>query len=279
MNGRYADFLARKQRRPQAAADLLAYAAFLQDGAAMPPRETVVFDAIGGYLLGPSLKEFRAAYNLKPGDGTCYVYALYDPRTLELRYVGKSIRPAERLTNEMNERSDTHRCHWLQELRSLGLRPIQVILDAVPGEWQTVERAYIAGARACTTRLTNATDGGDGVEGLSEESRAKMRATWLGRKHRAESLAKMAASSRMRRHTPEWRQYMRGLMQGREFTPEHRQKIRAAIQKLSPDQVREIRALLRDHVSQYVIADRFGVHQGSISNIARGLTYRDVPDA
>ena len=268
----YADFLARKQPT----ADMLAYAAFLQDGAAMPVRETVVFDAVGGHLLGPSLKEFRAAYNLKPGDGTCYIYALYDPRTLEMRYVGKSIRPAERLTNQMNEQSDTHRCHWLQELRSLGLRPIQVILDAVPGDWQTVERVYIAGARALTTRLTNGTDGGDGVEGLGEESLAKMRATWRGRKHKPESLAKMSAASKQKRHTPEWRQHMSGLMRDREFTPEHRQRIRAAIQKLSDDQVREIRQLLGQRVSQYVIAERFGVHQGSVSNIARGITYRDV---
>lgn len=274
--GTYADFLERKSPAP-VTADLLAYAAFLQDGAATPPR--VAFDATGGYPLGPSLEEFRAAYSLKPGDGTRYIYALYDPRTLELRYVGKSVRPAERLTNEMNERSDTHRCHWLQELRSLGLRPIQVILDAVPGDWQTVERAYIAGARCVTTRLTNGTDGGDGVEGLSEEARAKMRATWCGRKHKPESLAKMSAASRLKRHTPEWRQHMSDLMQDREFTPEWRQKISKSLQKLSDDQVREIRALLRARVSQYKIADQFGVHQGSISNIARGITYKDVPDA
>ena len=259
--------------RASATADLLAYAAFLQDGAAMPVREPTAHDLAG---LGPSLQEFRAAYNLKPGDGTCYIYALYDPRTLELRYVGKSIRPAERLTNQMNERANTYRCHWMQELRSLGLRPVQVIVDAVPGDWQVVERAYIAGARQITTRLVNATDGGDGVEGLPAESRARMRATWLGRKHRPESLAKMSAANRGRTHTPEWRATMRERMRGREFSDEHRQKIRRAVEKLSADEVREIRQLLRQKVSQYVIADRYGVHQGTISNIARGLTYRDV---
>lgn len=258
-----------------ATADLLAYAAFLQDGAAMPSREPAVSDLAG---LGPSLQEFRAAYGLKPGDGTCYIYALFDPRTLDLRYVGKSIRPAERLTNQMNEQASTYRCHWMQELRSLSLRPVQVILGSVPEGWQAVERAYIAAARHLTTRLVNGTDGGDGVEGLSAESRARIRAAWAGRKHRPESLAKMSAVRRGKVQPAAQRQRMSEIMRDREFSEQHRQRIARAVEKLSPDQVREIRQLLRAKVSQYVIADRYGVHQGTISNIARGLTYRDGTD-
>lgn len=228
--------------------------------------------------LGPSLDDFRADYDIGADEPQHYIYGLYDPRTGDLRYVGKSDRPLERLQNQMNETANTHRCHWLQELKRIGLKPIQTIIDAVPAgtDWQTVERAYIRGARAMSTCVTNGTDGGDGVSGLSEESLARMRATWRGRKHTPEALAKIAAASRGRTHTPEYRAYMRALMRDRQFSPEHRAKIRQAIQKLSPDQVRQIRQLLHDGVKQRDVAAMFDIHQGSVSNIARGVTYKEV---
>lgn len=225
--------------------------------------------------VGPDLDEFRQEHGITGPHH--YIYGLFDPRTGTLRYVGKSDRPRERLTNQMNEVSATHRCHWVQELRGLGLKPVQRIIDAVPagGDWQAVERAYIAAVRSIGEPLTNGTDGGDGVTGLSDEVRAKMRATWTGRKHRPESLAKIGAASKGRVHTQEWREYMSARMKDREFSPEHRRKISQALRKFNPDQVREIRALLAAKVSQYEIAAQFGVTQGAISAIARGKTYKE----
>lgn len=255
------------------------YAAFLaQKRANRAPRPTyapgVPMDTSRRFHW--SLEEFDLEFE---GYGPfTYIYGLFDPRTGELRYVGKTDRPRERLANQMNERSNTHRCHWLQELRSAGLMPVQRIFDAAPrgGDWQRRECAYIEAARMSGCRLTNGTDGGDGVSGLSDEARAKMRATWLGRKHSPESIRKMSEANRGRLHTPEWRQFMHDRMKDREFSDEHRAKIRRKLQKMTDDQVREIRRLLSAGTSQYVIAERYGVHQGSISNIARGITYRDV---
>ena len=45
-------------------------------------------------------------------------------------------------------------------------------------------------------------------------------------------------------------------------------------QKLSPDDVRIIRAMLKDERPRQEIADRFNVSRGSINNIARGATWR-----
>jgi hypothetical protein len=227
--------------------------------------------------LGPSLDEWVADYGPGPDH---YIYGLYDPRTLALRYIGKSDRPKARLANQMNEHSNTHRCHWLGELRALGLTPVQIIIDATPtgSNWQSIERAYIAAARLAGEPLTNGTDGGDGVVGLNDDARARIRQTWIGRRHRPESLEKIAAASRGRKHSDEWRTMMSGRMADREFSVEHRRRIRDATQKLTDDQVREIRELLRQKVSQYVIADRYQVHQGSISNIARGITYKHVTE-
>jgi hypothetical protein len=225
---------------------------------------------------GPDLAEFRAEHGIE--GAWSYIYGLHDPRTGELRYIGKSDRPRERLQNQMNERADTHRCHWLNELRSLGLRPEQVIIDAVPADtdWQVVERSYIAAAREAGYRLTNGTAGGDGVVDLSDESRARIRAAWVGRKHTPEALAKMSAASRGRRHTQEWREAQSRLFQGRTFPLVWRRKISASLNKLTDDQVRDIRRRLAAGEKQRDIAARFGIHQGSVSNIARGLTYKDV---
>lgn len=223
-----------------------------------------------------TLEQFRRDFALT-GDWH-YIYGLTDPRTGELRYIGKSDRPVGRLANQMNEHSNTHRCHWLQSLRSAGLLPVQTIIDAVPAgdDWQTVERAYIIAARKDGHPLTNGTDGGDGVQGLSAESRARISATWVGRKHRPESLIRIGAASRGRRHTLAYREYMREIMAARVFTQTHRDRIRLSQQRLSDDDVRAIRVSLATGERQRDIAARYGIHQGTVSNIARGVTYREV---
>lgn len=228
-------------------------------------------------VVGPSLAEFNGQHNfIEP---QAYIYGLHDPRTGELRYIGKSVRPLERLGNHINEHSNTHRGHWLDELSSLGLRPILTILDSVAAsaDWQAIERVHIATARKDGHRLTNGTDGGDGVTGLCGESHAKMAATWVGRKHTPETRALMRANRALRPpHSVARREHMRTVMRGRQFSPEHINRIRSGVQKLTNDQVREIRRRLSAGESQYFIANLYGIHQGSVSNIFRGKTYGSV---
>lgn len=246
------------------------YADFLQQKVKLPDTPVVL-----PVDVHSTLPEYLAEMGTEP---THYIYGLYDPRDGELRYIGKSDRPRERYANQLNEKSNTHRCHWVQELLSLGLKPEQRIIDSVlaGSGWQNVERAYIRGAKAAGFALVNGTDGGDGVEGLSDEARAKMRATWLGRKHSLESREKMSVANRGRKHTQEYRDYMRRLMSEREFTVQHRERLRVSQQKLTAEQVREVRRLLASGEKQTVIAALFGVTKGSISNIKRGVTYSEV---
>jgi hypothetical protein len=203
-----------------------------------------------------------------------YIYALVDPETNVTRYIGKSIRPRDRLTDHMNERSNCHRCHWLQSLKRRGLRPRLVILEEIPGNypWQEVEKHWIAFAREHGLPLTNNTDGGDGVCGLPAESMERMRRTWLGRKHKPESIEKLKAARALRKHSDATREKMRRAMTGRKIT--WTDKISAANKKLTDSQVAEIRDMLECGVTQRWVAAAFGVHQGTISNIKRGLFYK-----
>lgn len=205
-----------------------------------------------------------------------YIYALTDPRTSAVRYIGKSVRPHERLANHCNERADTWRNRWIQKLLREGVKPGLVILEELPSsaDWKAAERRWIAAAPEHGWHLTNSTSGGDGVQDLPLEIRERMRLTWLGRKHRPESLKKIGRASVGRTHTEAYRAYMRRIMTGRHVT--WNERLRHANEKFSAEQVLEIRASLARGERQSSIAARFGVDKGTISNIHRGLFYRWV---
>jgi len=210
-----------------------------------------------------------------------YIYALIDPFTDEIRYIGKSVRPKERLTNQCNEHANTHRCHWIQSVLAKGKRPIQKILEVLPpgSDWQSREKYWIAYGKQQDWPLTNGTSGGDGLDNPPEHVKKKIRKTWLGRKHKPESLKKIGAASRGRKFSPEALRKKSEAMKGRVFSKEHLSKIARSNEKLTTEQVQEIRRLMREGISQYVIADMFGVHQGTISNIKRGVSYSHIPDS
>lgn len=49
----------------------------------------------------------------------CYIYALCDPRTHEVRYIGKSVRPAYRLEENLKSAisGGPTKCHeWIRSL-------------------------------------------------------------------------------------------------------------------------------------------------------------------
>lgn len=109
------------------------------------------------------------------------IYALKDPVTKEIRYIGKSAsglkRPQEHLKpKEYNKH--THKAHWVKSLILRGLQPeIEVLLVLDSGDQlDSEEIRLIAEYRAAGAALTNATDGGEGALGrkVSEETRQKV---------------------------------------------------------------------------------------------------------
>lgn len=144
----------------------------------------------------------------QPASSTTFIYALRDPTTQQIRYIGKSDTPKKRLRAHLGgcrrgERG--HRPNWLRSLASNGLKPILEIVDEVLiDEWQAAEAAYIIFYKEEGYPLVNGTPGGDGLgtgednplfkKPRSPEVRAKIRASLIGHGFAPETLAKMSAA-------------------------------------------------------------------------------------
>lgn len=90
------------------------------------------------------------------------IYALTDPRTNEVRYVGKANNPAERFARHIREcrRRRTPVYNWMRKLSAEGFEPGLIILETCDA-WQEAEIKWIAHYRAQSSRLLNLADGGN----------------------------------------------------------------------------------------------------------------------
>lgn len=78
-----------------------------------------------------------------------YIYILRDPRTNEIKYVGKTVDPRSRskkhgLPSQLRG-SGVRKVKWILELRSIGLRPIfEIIEECTEENWEERERYWIS---------------------------------------------------------------------------------------------------------------------------------------
>lgn len=162
-----------------------------------------------------------------------YIYALIDPRTQVVRYVGKADKPHERLKRHTGYqlKDDTYKSRWLRSLISEGLCPELIILDKVAkADWVAHECKWIAFYRIKSgTDLTNGTEGGDGAAGLTAEGRRKkiekmsgVNNPFYGKKHPPGLQAKLDAQKRGRNN--HWFG-TQGPMGGKIHSEETKQKI------------------------------------------------------
>lgn len=158
-----------------------------------------------------------------------FIYALCEPDTKTIRYIGKTNCLDRRLKSHWRDsrKRKNHLGYWLS---SLAASPALLILREVPeSEWEEWERRYIRSARALGFDLVNGTAGGEGVTAgkiLSAEHVEKIRAHVTGRIFSTEHRARISAS-----------------LTGRIFSTEHRAKIRAS--RLGSKASEETRSLFK----------------------------------
>lgn len=182
---------------------------------------------------------------------TWFIYALKDPRTDDVRYVGRTTNLSRRkglhVWNARN-RPDETRTNWIAELLAEGLRPTMETLETGAGAgYEEAEIHWISTYRARGFNLTNKTDGGDGFAGLviSEPMRAKLKAARAKREPHSETTrALISAGNTGQRRSAEFCERMaaKAKLQAppsaaarekmaaahRNPTPEHRAKLSAA---------------------------------------------------
>lgn len=107
------------------------------------------------------------------------IYELVDPRTGEVRYIGRAKEPRKRLRAHITQskKLDHHKDRWIRELAAEGLEPFLRVVDRCSqDDIYTLEQHYILEYREAGHRLTNLSDGGWGTMGLpmSDETKAKI---------------------------------------------------------------------------------------------------------
>jgi hypothetical protein len=154
------------------------------------------------------------------------IYGYVDPRSGELRYVGKSSSGTRRPLQFTAHRT---RCgNWIKSLAPL--RPEIVVLeeladDCTDADLNEAECHAIAYWKFLGARLTNLTLGGEGARGLEKtpETRARLSAALRGRKVSPKHKAAISAAKIGYKHTPETRAKMTALRR----KPEIRAKLSA----------------------------------------------------
>ena len=123
-----------------------------------------------------------------------FIYGLFCPVSGGLRYIGKSMNPQKRLSAHVSAAirgaTDHHHARWIRKLAESNLKPdLRILHEVQPGErWQEVERHLISDALGRGISLTNSTAGGEGLDYVNEDDRARYLA------NKAKAMAKYRAT-------------------------------------------------------------------------------------
>ena len=137
-------------------------------------------------------------------DNRHIIYALIDPRDNAIRYVGKSdrglIRTTEHGTDGHLSRDKTYKGNWIRQLKKAGIEYRVMILEEHDSSCflAKAEIWWIEFLRMAGYRLTNLTNGGDGVLGLKHSAKTRQKLSELTKKQFSDPSARAKAAEKAR---------------------------------------------------------------------------------
>jgi len=116
---------------------------------------------------------------------TTFIYALSDPRTDAVRYIGKSNDPEYRYKLHIRKTADnTKKSKWVRSLLIAGVSPTLDVIDEVPNdEWSFWEQHWIQVFKGWGFDLVNGDNGGLGSGRIDQNTAKKISATLTGREN------------------------------------------------------------------------------------------------
>lgn len=169
------------------------------------------------------------------------IYTLTDPRTNEIRYVGKTVQSLNyRLACHIyqTKRYRHHNSSWIKSLLKLNLRPIIEELDEVDeSKWVETEIYWIAQLKAWGFKLNNHGKGGEGIIGLkhTDEAKEKMSKAHKGRIpwnkgkincFSKSTIEKLSLKAKGRLHSNEIKKKLSELNKGKKLSQETKEKLK-----------------------------------------------------
>lgn len=143
------------------------------------------------------------------------IYVLKHPDTLEVRYVGKTVRSLSRrignhIANAKGNKHNKHLSNWILSILKENKRPIiELIEECENSVWEDREKFWISQY----TNLINLTEGGDGCRGFI---------------HNRITIEKLRLVNKGRRHTEDFKSNMSKRLKGKPLSKEHVAKIAKA---------------------------------------------------
>lgn len=203
------------------------------------------------------------------------IYALVDPRTFELRYIGLSENLKSRRRQHSKPNSSTqgpHLMNWIQNLQKDNLKPEFLVLEYCSiKDLSENEVFWISYFKGLGCRLTNLTSGGEQFY-HAKESKQKISNSLLGHEVLPETREKLRqAALKQPKHiyTSEQKKALSEARKGMKFSEEHRKNIGLSVKGRKVPNKKGL-VIVDNFGNQFVSASKAALfHNMTISTVCR----------
>ena len=159
-----------------------------------------------------------------------YIYALLEPNTETIRYIGWAIDVFVRYKRHFHKSEldkVCHRTNWIKSLLTIGKKPLVQVIEKVSFyEWSNREKYWIKYYKDLGYDLVNSTPGGDGGgHPMTPENKEKLRLVHLGAKRSVEARKNMSDAHKGNRPNQATRDKMSDIRKGKPIPDDVRKKI------------------------------------------------------